>query len=344
VFLRSRPGSPSVFSFTMAAVGLPINVKFDTTLGAAFCGFAASSVVYGVLCTQVWRYYQLSYHKKDKFYKFLVAAVWLGETIDQAFIGHCVYFYTVTNYTNPLALLVDKPIWTLILQMTVGAVIGCTVKTAFSLRVWRLSSHNFVITTFLLLMTYVQLGLAIWYTIKGFTLANLTELSKGKMVGSLALGFGVTTDISIATALCYYLQKLRTEFSGSNALVRSLTVHAVDTGILTSAFSLATLIRYNVNPNNFIFIALYFMLSKLYSTTFLAAMNARQSVAQGRSTSEYRDARSTDRETGLGSKLIVLSQPRSATPGHRHFSHESPTEIHMKIDVHQEVSNPHDGL
>jgi hypothetical protein len=32
-------------------------------------------------------------------------------------------------------------------------------------------------------------------------------------IGSLALGVGVITDISIATALCYYLQKLRTELS-----------------------------------------------------------------------------------------------------------------------------------
>ena len=62
-------------------------------------------------------------------------------------------------------------------------------------------------------------------------------------------------------------------------------------------------------------------------------MNARQSVAQGRSSSEYRDARSTERETGLGYKLTVLSQPRSAKRGHRHPSHVSPTEIHMKVDA-----------
>jgi hypothetical protein len=58
-------------------------------------------------------------------------------------------------------------------------------------------------------------------------------------------------------------------------------------------------------------------------------MNARQAVAQGRST-EYRDARSTDRETGLGSKVIVLSE-RSTTRGHLHFRDESPTEVHMKV-------------
>ena len=35
----------------------------------------------------------------------------LGETIDQAFIGHFVYYYNVTNYSNPIGLLIDKPIW-----------------------------------------------------------------------------------------------------------------------------------------------------------------------------------------------------------------------------------------
>jgi hypothetical protein len=57
-------------------------------------------------------------------------------------------------------------------------------------------------------------------------------------------------------------------------------------------------------------------------------MNARQSVTQDRTTSEYRNA---ERETGLGSKVIILSQTRSATRGHRHFSREGPTEIHMKV-------------
>jgi hypothetical protein len=32
----------SVFSVPMAEIGLSIDVRFDTTLGAALCGFAAS--------------------------------------------------------------------------------------------------------------------------------------------------------------------------------------------------------------------------------------------------------------------------------------------------------------
>lgn len=101
--------------------------------------------VYGVLCTQVWTYYQrypydkwnrylvsfkLSFSYNDTLYLSIapqVAAVWYGlllhfadtgwlalrlfETIDQAFIAQCVYYYTVTNYMNPVVLLFGKPIW-----------------------------------------------------------------------------------------------------------------------------------------------------------------------------------------------------------------------------------------
>lgn len=74
----------------MATINLPAHVKFDNTIGAAIIGFAASSMyvpdahwakvlahkmhrVYGVLCAQIWTYYHLSFHKVDKYYKFLVS-------------------------------------------------------------------------------------------------------------------------------------------------------------------------------------------------------------------------------------------------------------------------------
>lgn len=61
------------------------------------------------------------------------------------------------------------------------------------------------------------------------------------------------------------------------------------------------------------------------------SMNARQAVTQGRSMSDHREVRSGDPEAGFGSKLAVLSQGRSGSRGRRHFSRDSPTEIHMKV-------------
>jgi len=318
----------------MTRAALFTTFKFDNTLGAALCGFTGASVVYGIFCTQVWTYYHR--YTYDGVYKFLVPAVWVLETIHQAFIGHTVYHYTITNYTNPIALLVDKPVWSSNMQIIVAATVGMTVKTVFVIRVWRISNHNYIVTAFLLLMTCTQFALATVFTYRCFMITTFKEVSKVKLAAILALGAGVITDVCIAAALCYYLQKLRTAFARSNALVNSMQYHAVDTGILTSAFSLTTLILFSVNPNNFIFMALYFMLSKFYATSFLAALNARQSSAASRGS----EVRPTGLEVGNGSHTIIdtVSRERSATWDHHHLVLETPNELHLKIDVRKEVS------
>ncbi|KAI0927054.1 hypothetical protein AcV5_007693 [Taiwanofungus camphoratus] len=60
-------------------------------------------------------------------------------------------------------------------------------------------------------------------------------------------------------------------------------LYAVNTGILTSAISLCTLILYDTMPENFIFMCFYFIVSKLYANSFLATLNTRK-VLRGRGT------------------------------------------------------------
>lgn len=66
-------------------------------------------------------------------------------------------------------------------------------------------------------------------------------------------------------------------------MVNSLILYALSTGAVTAAISLTTLILYNFMPNNFIFMACYFVLSKMYAVSFLAALNTRR-VSRGRGT------------------------------------------------------------
>ncbi|KAG1763628.1 hypothetical protein EDD22DRAFT_886584 [Suillus occidentalis] len=87
--------------------------RFDDTLGALLIGFAVSATAFGMLTIQVFIYYRR--FPQDKVaYKVLAALIWLISCVDQAFIGNTVYFYTVTNYLDPLPLATGKPQWTLI--------------------------------------------------------------------------------------------------------------------------------------------------------------------------------------------------------------------------------------
>ncbi|KAF9220870.1 hypothetical protein BS17DRAFT_786094 [Gyrodon lividus] len=254
---------------------------FDNTLGALFIGFGVSAVTYGIFIIQVYTYYR-RYPLDKTAYKALVALLCLMETSHQALLGHCVYYYTVTNYNNVVALL-EKPIWSLIMQMTIGAAAGTLVKFCFSLRVWRFSYGNWWLTILLMLLTFGQMGLAIAFTIKSFELPGLPDIVDLRVLGSVSLGLGVMNDIAVAAALCYYLQGMRSSHTKGNSMIRTLTIYAVNTGVLTSAMSFATMVIFDFMPKNLIFVGCYFVLSKLYATSFLATLNTRE-IIRGRGT------------------------------------------------------------
>ncbi|TFK93089.1 hypothetical protein K466DRAFT_161092 [Polyporus arcularius HHB13444] len=264
----------------------------DSTFGAAFVGFAASSLCLGILSTQAYSYFK-RYPLDKRFYKLLVAFLWLLEVGDQCLIAHAVYTYLVSNW-GLVTILLAKPVWSLVLQITVGVVTGTIVKLNYAVRVWRFSKKNILVTGLIFLLTFGELGVACVYTYQSFRLESLADIGSMKMIGTLSLALGMATDVVIAAALCYFLRDLRTGHSKDDSVVNSLIIYAVGTGGLTSVVSFTTLLLYNFMPDNFIFMAFYFVLSKVYANSFLAALNTRR-VSRGRGT----DAETTTMPTFL---------------------------------------------
>ncbi|KAJ7123251.1 hypothetical protein C8R43DRAFT_1031970 [Mycena crocata] len=265
---------------------------FDNTLGAMVIGFAASCVVFGVLLTQVWTYFS-RYNSDSRVYKFLVIFILLLEAADQAFIGYFVYFYTVSSIGNPTAIFTGDNTWSFILQQAIGTFAGTIVKICFATRVYRFSEKNIWITGFLVLLSVGQLGVALIFTAQAFVLKTIPEVFSLKTIATISLGLGVFTDVVTAAALCFFLRRLRTGYKAADSLVRQLVTDAINTGVLTTAVSLATLILFNFLSGNLIFAATYFLLSKLYAVSFLATLNTRR-VVRGRGT-DHEKATTTER-------------------------------------------------
>ena len=100
-------------------------------------------------------------------------------------------------------------------------------------------------------------------------LPTVFDVAKLQTVGTISLAVGMATDIIIAAALCWYLRKLKTGYKPSDSLVNTLVRFAINTGALTGLVSLITLLLYNIMPhNNLYFVAVYFILSKLYAISF----------------------------------------------------------------------------
>ncbi|TFK34806.1 hypothetical protein BDQ12DRAFT_340045 [Crucibulum laeve] len=117
------------------------------------------------------------------------------------------------------------------------------------------------------------------YTIKAFQLLSIFIVHDIQTLGTISLGVGVLTDVSTSGALCFYLNRLRTGYQSSDTLINSLCKYAINTGALTSTLSASTLLLYNLSQtNNLYFVATHFILSKLYSISFMTTLNTCREV------------------------------------------------------------------
>jgi hypothetical protein len=273
----------------------------SNTIGAVIVGWGVSSLLFGILCIQVTAYY-MRYTNDSSYYKILVLSLWVLEALHQAFVGHIAWYYIVDN-AGSLLVLLNPPIWTLCVQILLGAIVGLIVKTCFGLRVWKFSRGNYLVTGLILGMALAQFVMAVLFTIRSFHL-RVGQANQIKTLATTALALGVATDILTAAALSYFLHKMRTGYKKSDTLINRLIIYSVNTGTLTSVFSVAVLVAYNTMPDNLIFIALYFTLSKLYANSCLATLNTRRFVR----------GRGTDREEMTIPTFVMVAKTIHRSP------------------------------
>ncbi|KAH7874209.1 uncharacterized protein C8R40DRAFT_1070357 [Lentinula edodes] len=86
----------------------------------------------------------------------------------------------------------------------------------------------------------------------------------------------VATDIVISTALVYYLHKSRSNaLHSSMVIVDKLMQWAIETGIVTSMVNILLMICLLINVNNYLWVAFYVILPKVFSNAMLANLNSR---------------------------------------------------------------------
>ncbi|KAJ7670100.1 hypothetical protein DFH06DRAFT_1180000 [Mycena polygramma] len=92
-----------------------------------------------------------------------------------------------------------------------------------------------------------------------------------------ALNVGVVLDVLITLSLCVYIRQLYTPYNlpRSEQLIHRLIVWTIQTGLITSLTSIAVVVAFQTMKHNFIWLALYTFLAKLYSNSLLVSLNSR---------------------------------------------------------------------
>ncbi|THU91690.1 hypothetical protein K435DRAFT_726946 [Dendrothele bispora CBS 962.96] len=256
-------------SFLLGAMDL------NTTLGAVLVGGLVSIALWGMTCVQSYNFF-MAKTKDGLALKLMVAFLWVLDTLDAVLTCHVLYYYCVSSFMDPLKIIV--PTWSAVIHVATTCTITFIIRSMFLIRVYRLSKHNILITSIITLISLASLVSGYMVTVEAFSFKTYFELSKISSVIYVALASGAASDFSLAIVQCILLYRSRTGFKRTNSLISTLMLYAINTGFVVMMDSSSVLITYAVMPTNFIFLGLYLPTPKLYLNTYLAHLNARQSI------------------------------------------------------------------
>ncbi|GJE99485.1 hypothetical protein PsYK624_157490 [Phanerochaete sordida] len=275
------PGtSPETPSPGGAPPGLGAMPPLDVngTFGALLIGMIVTSILYGITVLQSFTYYQTCAEGDGRVTKSAVALLWLVDTFDMALLSHVLYFYIVTNFGN-FAALAGPVVWSMSAHLMVTAATEVIVRTMFSLRVWTVSGGKWLPAFAVGFVTLLDLIFGIVVTVKS---VGQTFFALEKIEAFIFTEFatGLVGDTVIALLLSYYLYQSRTGFRRTDSAVTILMAYVINTGLLTAVTLTVNIVLFATEHSNFAFVALYFVISKLYVNAYLAMLNARTGIRQ----------------------------------------------------------------
>ncbi|KAH9475728.1 hypothetical protein JR316_0011287 [Psilocybe cubensis] len=282
------------------------SVALDNSMGAMFIGVIVSAVLHGITLLQAFTYW--NNYKKDVWYlKTLVSITVSFDAIHLVMISHAVYHHVVSKYHS------DKDslrfiTWT-VLFLHFACVSPYVLPLNAKLPELLIYQHNIVSkrnywlagTIFFLILATAGSG-TVW-VILSLQFETYEQLLSITPLTITINALSTVVDVAIAASLCIMLHNARTGFRRSDTIITKLIIFVVNTGVLTTCCAVASLICLIASPKSLIYATFYFCIGRLYTNSFLATLNARNSF-----TSQI-DENTTSRMMG--------SIPTSVISGHQ---------------------------
>ncbi|KAL4071815.1 hypothetical protein J3A83DRAFT_4400422 [Scleroderma citrinum] len=258
-------------------------------LQAPLVGSFISLIFYGISCVQTFFYFQ-TYPNDRKLLKWMVAVIWILESVHSGFIISFNNSYFINGFSDPA--IFEHIIWDFMVNIEIGFIIILIVNLFFIWRVWMLSRRAWVIVLLLFLviapygvycqelvfLTYSILMPAVLASVSiliGFFDNTWTSFMEHALaIAAASMGATVLADTLIASTLAYYLYSRRAQ--SSTRMVTRLLAYVVGTGALTSIFSVIELICILSSPNTLLSLLFELIQVKIYANSALLSLNLRQ--------------------------------------------------------------------
>ncbi|KDR69463.1 hypothetical protein GALMADRAFT_272038 [Galerina marginata CBS 339.88] len=253
-------------------------VTLGNTIGASLLSTMGACILFGISIVQVYIYYT-TYTKDWRFQKVIVGTLTVLNTGHLIFLIHLVYYYAIEQFGNPAGL--ERIVWCVNAQTLFTILIIVMVHGLYVHRIWILGrrfSRIWPAFLFMLLAGATVIGVFLIYN--AFRLKVFSAMHELTWVLYAIFGTTTTMDFLIAASMCYYLNKSRSGFTKTNYLVLNIMRYVLISGALTSITSLFSILTFAAMPNNLVFLGVTFVITKLYINSYVAMLNARNSIRE----------------------------------------------------------------
>ncbi|KAK7051475.1 hypothetical protein VNI00_004449 [Paramarasmius palmivorus] len=140
---------------------------------------------------------------------------------------------------------------------------------------------------------------------------------------TLGLALSCMVDVLITGSLFFLLQTSRSDAGNLNAVIDTLIIYTFETGSITAAATIVSMICWIAMPTNLIFMGLHFVIVKFYANSFLVTLNTRRNLREQSYQSEHR----------LPGLVLTSRTRRSESVSHQ----PSPKATELQINVERSV-------
>ncbi|CAK5284619.1 unnamed protein product, partial [Mycena citricolor] len=251
-------------------------------IGAIELGVFGALILFGILIVQTYVYFVHTGSEDLKSLRIMVAIVFLFEVAHTITIIIGIFQWTVVAGDRKTRKMPGIFIITNLLETLVTTV----VQSHFAHRVYRFTRNpwlTFSIAPLILLRAAGGIVLsALTFVLdprtapgQYFPVQNLI----GWLVSATFIA-GAVVDALIAAGLCFYVRKWKSPSAGDSLestvqLCNRIMFWSIQTGLITSAFSIATFLCFQLMPHNYVWIGVLAVLGKVYSNSLLSSLNVR---------------------------------------------------------------------
>ncbi|KAF7329419.1 hypothetical protein MKEN_00203900 [Mycena kentingensis (nom. inval.)] len=307
----------------------------DDTLGAVFLGVIFSCILFGISTLQVYLYYHF-YPSDSRLHKFSVAILWILDVLHVALTVSASYRYGVRGFGDLLGL--GEVLWEVKLLVAVNVLIILLVQSLYAYRVWVLGGYHHGVLGYLVcgvVLGGFAVGIVLSYAT--YTVDHFVEIESISWAIYVSFTASTAIDIILSGAMCFYLLKSQGAGRVLNSRIAVLMQYTLSCGVFTSLCSVACLLSFVVAPDTLTFLAMSFILTRLYTNSFMAMLNARP-----RQRSPDSSGAVVSFTTPSHGQLTSSSVARSASLGRAHGQRSLSVNVHRDVQQLQSASDKYD--